>query len=242
MKARIEGLVAGALRGLCLVGLLLVVVHASPQTGQAALIADTDADFSGTQGQDNWFYGFYAPSNHSNGGSAASPAVAASFIPLPRFGDVAIPLAGGMIVPDVWSMSGELPPWIVLGSTRAHPEIDQPAVKRYLSEAPGYVTITGVFQREAVGPGSDDVDVAVIVDNVPILSRTLTDLSPSEYQIPVEVSLGSTIDFVVSPRGNTAFDTVHGSATVVTGIVPEPATLSLLALGSVIICLRRRRR
>ena len=87
------------------------------------------------------------------------------------------------------------------------------------------------------------VGVAVIIDGVEILSKTLLDLSLFEYEFSAAVANGSTIDFVVSPNGGMESDTTRTVATIaLTNAIPEPATLSLLALASVISLRRRKRR
>jgi len=229
MEMRKQNHLVRTLRGLGFVGLMLVVVHASAQSGQADVITNSVADYSGVQGQNNWFYGYYEDSSG-----------ATTFTPLPMFGDIQ---SGATTVPDMWSSAGSLPPWILLSPTWNHPDEGQFAVRRYVTEEAGLVTIAGAFKRLSDSPSADGVGVAVFIDGEDILSRTLLDLNIFEYEFSAPVTNGSTIDFVVSPNGGPASDATRTVATIaLTSVVPEPATLSLLALASVISLRRRKRR
>ena len=109
-----------------------------------ATLADSVADFSGTQGLNNWSYGYWDKKNDANGVYAAT-----EFIPFPNDG-------GGFGAGNFWTgtnwlwFSGD-PPFTQLTSTGGrpagadgNPALDtQWAVRRYVSEAEGSITITG---------------------------------------------------------------------------------------------------
>src|SRR5947209_7589545 len=111
-----------------------------------AAIADSQADFSGTQGQNGWYYGYYA----------ASPYNQTSFQQMTHY--------------QVSPVDGTTPLWAVdlnnywtqLYATGAHPNVGgfsgkrpdlQYAVRRWISPVAGAATITGsTADQNAAGP------------------------------------------------------------------------------------------
>ncbi len=107
-------------------------------------LADSAAEFSGTQGQDNWFYGYWDRKNDGNGIYSVS-----EFIPFPNAG-------GGWSANHFWTGSawdwfnGD-PPFTQLTGEGGRPSGDNGnnalsdhwAVRRYVSEWEGTLTISG---------------------------------------------------------------------------------------------------
>ncbi|HEY0457310.1 MAG TPA: lamin tail domain-containing protein, partial [Verrucomicrobiae bacterium] len=109
-----------------------------------ATIANSVLDFSGTQGQDNWYYGYWNKKNDADGKYSDS-----EFVAFPNLG-------GGFGANNFWNGSiwdwfnGD-PPYIQLGSQGGRPSGDNGngalpvhwAIRRYICETNGPVTITG---------------------------------------------------------------------------------------------------
>ena len=102
----------------------------------------------------------------------------------------------------------------------------------------GSINITGNIRKVDAGGGSG-VTFELFVDGSSLLSSTLAfnDTVGVAFNETVTVSVESTVDFVVGPNGFDAYDSTGLKAT----ITPEPATLSLLAIGGMALLKRRRK-
>jgi PEP-CTERM motif len=115
------------------------------------------------------------------------------------------------------------------------------AVVRWTSPISGPVTLVGSFGAGDHGSGIEgNVDVHVITTNgagtvTGDLFDVLNTPSTQPFNLTTTVAAGNTVDFVVGNAGNWYYD----STPITVTITPEPATLSLLALGGLAL-LRRR--
>lgn len=178
----------------------------------AALVADSVAEFSGTQGQDGWFYGSY----HRTGDRVAGYQPE-DFLPFPR-------QEGGHGVSNFWTggawdwYAGD-PPWIEIGSSFTRPNGsnsggEQWAIRRWVSAAAGTLQVTWALRKQ--DPNGSGVtgrvlhngaqkDIAIIDGNdVTGVTRSL---------ILTNVSVGDFIDFALAAAGtrNTTDDIADGS-------------------------------
>jgi hypothetical protein len=152
------------------------------------ILADSSCEFSGTQGQDNWYYGYYvywpAPYN-------------VDFRLLPSFD------GWQWYIPGLWT---------ALWDEGGHPEDDWPrfAVRRWVSEVAGPINITGRLAK-INDLGGDGIRGYILVDGQEVWSQYIAynDRIGVNYTINVNVNIGSLVDFAIGPAG---CDTCDGSA------------------------------
>ena len=179
----------------------------------AAVVADSVTEFSGVQGQDNWYYGYYP--NFGGG----------SFQQLPYFDS-----NGSVDLGPWWELTPSQPSWALLWADGGHPGWSQWVVRRWISEVDGTVNISGEIQDDNLnGPGY--VTTRIRVDGVEYLTRTvgLSDPGPYLYSIDVPVNLGSTVDFIIDPAGDESYDGTTFTARI--SAVPVPAAVWLFISG-----------
>lgn len=217
-------------RGMCvLLGLsLLMPLGALPVA--AALIADSEADFGGTQGLNGWQYGYY-------------PTDAVTGI----FATASMSYSGtGWQGPHTYSTP-------IIDVTFMHPADgsgQNTPVRRYTIGATGEeaintsmpVHITGRFWDTQSGGGN--VIAFVTVDGVNQWSYNAFEDStrsstPAVFDLYVSVLPGSTIDFGLNRNGDYGYDGHAMAATIEATLIPEPASL-VLAVAGMLACARRR--
>jgi hypothetical protein len=152
-------------------------VRAAPTEQGGAVLADSVADFSGTQGGNGWTYGDFSP------GAGAFE-------------------AAGLFASEVWTGSY---PDLALSATTQHPGIAAAgtlvaADRRWTSGYAGTVRIAGQFLCTRVGQGAG---VTVLVNGQAVVPRTLIGTGAAAYEkafdLTAVVGPGSTVDFVVDP-------------------------------------------
>lgn len=171
------------------------------------------ADFSGTQGQE-WYYGYYA-----------TPGSPASFTQMPFYTGVWQESATSPPYPyaHLWE-SGGFPGGPPFGPTHW-------AVRRWVSDVAGAVTITGRAAPADYNTG-DGVRARAYVDGVQVWAHTFGrfDTSSSSFQLTQSVHVGSTIDFVIDPIDTIGSDAMTFTASISRTKVSEVQTLHLPAL------------
>ncbi len=207
---------------------------------QAAIVADSFTEFSETQGQDNWFYGYY-------------PGVLApsSFLQMGTFSPVGRP--------NTWVVDDDLPSpiyYTILNAEGGHPngvdagrdDVLQYAVRRWISEVSGAITIAGNIADMDTGFGANGIIGKIFSNNLEVYSQSIdeADFLGVNYSLTFTVLAGDTIDFVIDPQGvNDLFDSTRFTATIFNGegsiSVPEPTSIMLLAAGCVVAFGRSRR-
>jgi len=212
----------------------------------ATLVADSVADYSLVQGQAGWYYGYFMPS------------VDADFRLMTR---------GGQTWPgaDCWVVDEDLYYAMIRkmdmhsnGSTasRSGPPVDIWSSRRYVSEVAGLVSVTGLLAK-ADPRGGDGIVGHILLDGVEVWSQYIagTDGTGISFAIELDVDVGSTLDFMVTNNRSPWFDTTRfmsqiwllqeeveqGDEPFDAAVIPEPASLSLFALGGIALLLRRRR-
>jgi hypothetical protein len=214
------------------VALILAMATAAilEPTGQspAAIIADSVAQFSDVQGQDNWYYGYIAPANGPG------------FIEFPTF-DATYPGGAAWVIDPL----APNPPWpdhyfTVLWADRgmdnslitsANKPADQWDDRRWISTVNGTLSISGLFGIDTPGglPDEDGVIAEILVNGTLVWQQVAdANYAVSPYATSATVSVGSVVDFVVLPRTNDFLDEHTFTAVMQT---PEPTGLSLLVAG-----------
>lgn len=164
-------------------------------------LANSITGFSGTQGKNGWFYGYYA-----------SP-------PSPVFTRMNVYSSG------VW-YEDPTRYWTQIDRTWQHPEstttsggfvaTNQWSVRRWVSTYSGPVQIMGHLAKENTNATSDGTTAHIIIDGTQIAQYAVggQDGVGFDYTITAIVNVGSTIDFALDPNS-----TDWGDGTYFTAIV-----------------------
>ncbi|NCS32928.1 MAG: tandem-95 repeat protein [Microcystis aeruginosa G11-01] len=165
------------------------------------LIADSVAEFSGVQGQNNWYYGYYD-----------GPFTSSDFRQMTQF------VANNSSF--LWSVQqGTF--WTSVGSNWTHPNgvitsygrtpVEQWSVRRWVSEAEGEIEISGKLAKLGDQIGGNGVIGRVIVDGVEIWSQAIAGNNTEgiDYKVKATVKAGSIVDFALDP--NAANDLVDST-------------------------------
>ena len=163
------------------------------------LLADSVADFSLTQGERGWYYGYDTGSLDA-------------FTEMPRKSVITQYVPASNDVWDCWAGSAH---WTQIFQLGAHPNgtltstpsnaILQRAVRRWVSTFAGDVTISGEVAKIDVAPmGSNGVDASVYVDSKLVYNTLIggEDAGGRVYKVVAALEVGSTVDFVLDPLDN----------------------------------------
>jgi hypothetical protein len=193
---------------------------ASPANEPARLLADSVADFSLTQGEWGWSYGY-------DGGTLDTFALMTRKSVITNY----VPPSN-----DVWDCWGnDTAHWTQIFKLGAHPNgtetstpsnaILQRAVRRWTSTFAGDVTIRGEIAKIDL-VSSNGVDAFVYVDGQQRYTTFIAgdDGGGRSYEIVATLSLGSTVDFVLDPHeGADRHDLTRFTGIVVrTDVGPAP--------------------
>ncbi len=169
-----------------------VVVVEAPR-----LLADSVADFSLTQGERGWYYGYDTDGLLDNFTLMTRKSVITQYVPASN---------------DVWDCwANDTAHWTQIFQLGAHPNgtitsipsnsILQRAVRRWVSTFAGDVTISGEVAKIDVVPGSNGVDASVYVDGKSVYNTLIggEDGGGRAYKVVAALHVGSTVDFVLDP-------------------------------------------
>ena len=184
-------------------------------------IADSQAEFSEEQGADGWFYGYYDQREDAEAGDGVYSTD--EFIPFLNDGS-------GFVLDDPtfdawkdgdnhwdggkWDLLANIAPtngpWTEMTMTGGHPAANAQgdlsvhwAIRRWVSDEEGEFVISGLLNN---GSGNGDGTVGrVLLDGVEIWSA-VTDGDSTEVDVPVTLSVGSVLDFVIDPDGTGVYD------------------------------------
>jgi len=198
---------------------------ASGEVGGAApeperVLADSVADFSLTQGQDGWYYGY-------DGGSLDSFALMTRTSVITTY----VPATG-----DVWDCwANDVTHWAQLFRLGGHPNgtdtsapsppILQRVVRRWLSSFAGDVAISGELAKiDVTVMGSNGIDGIVYVDGVERYATFIggEDGGGLSYEVFASLKRGSTVDFVLDAHDGDD----HHDLSRFTAVIAKAAALS----------------
>jgi hypothetical protein len=155
-----------------------------------ALIANSDDDFSDTQGKGNWHYGYF------ESGATPGEYSPAGFKPFLNF----------VITDWVRQWSGA-PPYLRITDDDQHPGVSEGhqvwAVRRWVSPYSGAVRIRAKFARAS--SDGDGTGVRVFVDGKPLFAQLLGGGQPvsATFEKVITVRRGTILDFCVDPGPGT---------------------------------------
>ncbi len=168
------------------------------------LLGDSVKDYSstGTQGQNNWFYGYWDQAKDADGVYAA-----AEFVPFPRSPGVANP--ANFYTNGVWhwfpsaDASTELNRFggVAAGDNGSPGGVSHWAIRRWVSKTNGLVRITGlVGDRASCTDGShgDGIVARIFVDGVEVYHQAVRETSLG-YSLVTTVAKDSNVDFAIDP-------------------------------------------
>jgi hypothetical protein len=199
-----------------------------PAAFTPAIIADSVAEFTGTQGQSNWFYGYWDRKADGDGSYAAG-----EFIAFPR-GTGNTLSSTNYWDGSKWDWPAGNPPFTELTASGGTPAGDNgvPAravhwtIRRYVSEASGPVRITGTLAYSGSNyVCGDGVIARILVDGAEVMQQPIQHASVG-YSIAANVSLGSFIDFVLDAGAGNNDDC---DATTFTAVVRTFGEASVVA-------------
>jgi hypothetical protein len=197
------------LRSQVLAVLLVALVCGAP--AGAVLLADSEADFSGVQGQDDWFYGFVF-----------------GHIPFSPFEELEF---FGSAQANMWSIEAATPPNVLIGADSMHSAvvdttkagvIEGWAARRWVSDVKGTVVISGRLESLEEGPTADGTTGQVRHNNTVRFEESVVNLSGVDFSVERRVDIGDTIDFVLDPHDDDSFDSTRFRATISVGGPEEP--------------------
>lgn len=172
------------------------------------VVADSVAEFSAVQGQGGWSYGYYA-----------TPPSAATFQRITAFD----PTPEGASSEGKWWVNQPIS-WAAIWRNGQHPGAETSScgkqvtadwtVRRWTSDVAGQIRLAGHIGKQL--DGFDGAIARIIVDGFEIYTRNVSgsDLTGVDYQVFANVSVGSSVDFVVSPQGSDCNDWIGFTAVI----------------------------
>jgi hypothetical protein len=153
---------------------------------------DSVAQFSGEQGENNWYYGYIEP------GGSGEFELMTNYRVDPEYG-------------AIWSIE-PTSYWTQLRDVDAHGNgqtttgeghvsIEHWAVRRWVSPVEGEVTLHVTFAKVNNDPTGNGVEGRIVVDGTAEWTQFIetTDTVGVTTTVPVTVHVGSTVDFVLDP-------------------------------------------
>jgi hypothetical protein len=170
-------------------------------------LADSQADFSGTQGQNNWQYGLYP-----NGDPTQFTTAPLIFVP----------------ALGVWQHTGSAPPpWTRLGPWFAHPNeyggVTEYAVRRWTSSYTGHVQVTVHLSKADTTCGDGTMGLLYLNSaQIATLSVDYNDAIGKTAVVPLDLNANDRLDLALSagPSHNDGCDTSLFTAIV----MPAPSS------------------
>lgn len=171
----------------------------------ATTIFDSATEFSVTQGQDSWFYGYYD-------GDSTIPFTASDFEEMPQS------INGNSWIIHRGDPSGY---WTSLSANGGHPNgpvgnyyrgTEHWTVRRWVSDMDGTISIKGNASKSSrIGDGTI---CKILVNDDLVYSKHIngTESGGVDYSIEVDLAVGDTIDFAIQPGANDLYDSTWFTA------------------------------
>lgn len=175
---------------------------------KSQVIADSEADFSGQQGEKNWFYGYWNQSADSDGIYAPNQ----DFTTFENFGQDPINglsqhlefttgplwvLEDGQYYTSLWARGGHAHADMPLGD---HARANHWVIRRWVSDTEGSVHIKGKVGK--VMPWGElwggATQYRILVDGDVVFEKAF-DGAESDYAVDVNLSPGMPVDFMIGP-------------------------------------------
>lgn len=173
-------------------------------------VANSEKDFSGVQGDKNWFYGYYS-----------NPVDASSFLQIPEFSQTNF--GNEQNVPTWLFPDGEY--WTRISAKYVHPNgqttsgvaksAEQWVARRWVSTVTGNIVVTGHLAKFDTR-GGDGITGHLMIDGIERWSQFIAaaDNVGVDFTIFISVNVGSKVDFVVSPGASDWNDTTSFTAVI----------------------------
>lgn len=220
---------------------------------EPVLVNDSISQFSGVQGTNGWYYGWYNNDAVSSSGAGLTANLEA-FNQFSYFsGDY------GWWASDPSSVGGEpsgkapgslavataslLHPNAPAGGANVVPDA-QWGARRWVSDFSGDLTLHGhiahyMYANAALGNGTE---AYVLLDGVEVFSYIVEadDFDGVDFTLDLDVVEGSVIDLIVGARGDALYDATEFRVRMSGSVVPAPGALALVGLGGLMMGRRRR--
>lgn len=203
---------------------LLFIGCRTPPVLRSELVADSVREFSGEQGANGWFYGYWDRTADTD----QSFDQTADFQLLKHFGGDPVnkvsshpdfatgklwTLQDGLYYTALWAGGGS-----ANGTTKLAPQakVEQWAVRRWVSTVHGPVTISGQAAKILDWGGVDSGQARIVVDGATVFSAATHGMT-TNYSVNATVRIGSRVDFLITagpPATGGAFGPVKFTATI----------------------------
>jgi hypothetical protein len=178
-------------------------------------IANSVTEFSGTQGLNNWYYGYYD-----------GPFASSDFQPMTEYVGATWLVDDPVYWTSLTALGGH-PNGIFTGEGRL--PVEQWAVRRYISEVNGEITVTGII-ADANPRGGNGIIGHIFVDGrqVGLYNIANGDVNGISYTVTTNVRVGSVVDFAIDPKNSDdPFDGTTFTAEIDYNSSPPLPTISL---------------
>jgi hypothetical protein len=167
-------------------------------------IADSQTEFSCTQGQNNWRYGYFDGPFTSSDFQEMTSCIPDSHVNNEDAWWVDPDLYWTSVAPAVSFPNGPF--------SCGRQQVEHWPVRRWVSEVTGSIHIAGEVQQ--LSSGGDQFTTHIIVDGVTVWSQGGITQSPIPFGLDVTVTTGSVVDFAVQPEASDCNDWARFTATI----------------------------
>ncbi len=154
------------------------------------VLADSIADFSGTQGKNNWHYGYYS--------AETAPFTTADFQYMTNYSAGTWYVLNGTYWTRLWDKGGHPNGFNTTGGRQ---QINQWAVRRWISTTTGAIHVYGTVHDTNPGNGNG-VICHIKTNSGEVAAYTIDDGGTTNFAITISVTLGAPVDFAIDPRNS----------------------------------------
>lgn len=187
----------------------------------ATVIFDSVEEYSTVQGSNNWYYGYYD-------GDSTIPYTSGDFEEFPQ-----ITSTSGWII-HRGDPSGY---WTSMGRYGGHPNGPVAnyykgtlhwSVRRWVSDVQGTISISGNLSKSSTF--GDGTICKILVNDDVVYSQKVLGTEPAgiDYSIEVEINIGDTIDFAITPGANDLYDSTRFNAIGILLSTVEPPVIGIV--------------